>query len=199
MLGAPSVYIEAGYRGHEVVPGTYTIELKYGNNIRTSKVVVSPHPEYKITPAIYKEYDDFMTEVEQNLNDMHRMVVTLLKKSNRIDQLNSDLKKDENMKEVSKELDELATKIKAWDEDMVQRRSKAYDDVENFENKFSAEYLFLINHNDNTIPMINQASKDQKMILDKQWQILKSRGQDLLEKDIKNMNDKLWKMGIGSI
>ena len=109
------------------------------------------------------------------------------------------LKKDEKMKAFCKELDDLSTKIKAWDEDMVQRRSKAYDDVENFENKFSAEYLFLINHNDSSIPLINQASKDQKIILDNQWQILKSRGQELLEKDIKNMNDKLWKMGVGSI
>ena len=199
MRGVPSAYIEAGFRGHEVVPGTYTIELKYGDKIRTSKVVVSPNPEYKITQAIYQEYDDFMTEVEQNLNDMHSMVETLLKKRIRIDQINSDLKKDEKMKAFCKELDDLSTKIKAWDEDMVQRRSKAYDDVENFENKFSAEYLFLINHNDSSIPLINQASKDQKIILDNQWQILKSRGQELLEKDIKNMNEKLWKMGVGSI
>jgi len=34
--------------------------------------------------------------------------------------------------------------MKTWDEEMVQRKSKAYDDVENFPNKFTANYLFLI-------------------------------------------------------
>ena len=48
---------------------------------------------------------------------------------------------DPALKEEGKKL--LAA-LKAWDEAMVQRKSKAYDDVENFPNKFTAEYLFLI-------------------------------------------------------
>lgn len=39
----------------------------------------------------------------------------------------------------------LLFKIKTWDEALNQRKSQAYDDVENFENKFSAEYLYLFN------------------------------------------------------
>ena len=74
-----------------------------------------------------------------------------------------------------------------------------FDDVENFENKFTAEYLFLINHNDNTIPMINQPSKDQKKILDGRWNVLKARGEKLLGSDIKQMNEKLWLLQIGGI
>lgn len=45
---------------------------------------------------------------------------------------------------------------------MIQRKSKAYDDVENFENKFTADYMFLINHTESEIPSINQPSLDRK-------------------------------------
>ena len=46
--------------------------------------------------------------------------------------------------------------MKNWDDEMVQRLSKAYDDVENFENKFTAEWLFLINQTESDIPVVNQ-------------------------------------------
>ena len=36
----------------------------------------------------------------------------------------------------------LYKKMKDWDEKMMQRKSLAYDDVENFPNKFIADYLY---------------------------------------------------------
>ena len=35
---------------------------------------------------------------------------------------------------------DLLTSLKNWDEDMIQRKSTSYDDVENFPNKFTADY-----------------------------------------------------------
>ena len=62
---------------------------------------------------------------------------------------------------IKKDGDALLKKMKAWDEDMVQRKSKAYDDVENFPNKFTANYLFLINQTESDIPRVNQPSLDR--------------------------------------
>ena len=82
---------------------------------------------------------------------------------------------------------------------MVQRKSKAYDDVENFPNKFTAEYLFLIDATNSTIPRVNQPSKDRKAELDAQWNGLKARATEFMEKDIPAYNKKLWDAGIGAI
>lgn len=41
--------------------------------------------------------------------------------------------------------DSLIKELKIWNEEMVQLKSKAYDDVENFPNKFTSDYLYLIN------------------------------------------------------
>jgi hypothetical protein len=89
--------------------------------------------------------------------------------------------------------------MKAWDEDMVQRKSKAYDDVENFPNKFTANYLFLINQTESDIPRVNQPSMDRLKELNTQWTSLKSRGTELLTQDIPAFNKRLWDVGLGAI
>jgi hypothetical protein len=100
---------------------------------------------------------------------------------------------------VKSEGEAVIQKLKAWDEDMVQRKSKAYDDVENFPNKFTAEYIFLINQNDSSLPKVNQASKDRLTELDEQWVVLKNRSDELLNTIIPAYNKLLWDTGIGAL
>jgi hypothetical protein len=90
-------------------------------------------------------------------------------------------------------------KLKAWDEDMVQRRSKAYDDVENFPNRFTANYLFVINQTESDLPRVNQPSLDRLAVLTTEWAGLKSRSDELIAKDIPALNQKLWEVGFGAI
>ncbi|KAG1652332.1 hypothetical protein GQR58_026417 [Nymphon striatum] len=88
----------------------------------------------------------------------------------------------------------------AWDKDMIQRKSQAYDDVENFVNKFSAEYLFLLNQTGGSdIPKVNKGSKNRRAELDPQWEVLKARATQLIENSIPNFNKKLWEAGIGAV
>ena len=93
----------------------------------------------------------------------------------------------------------LVKRMKAWDEDMIQRKSTAYDDVENFPNKFSANYMFLLNQSESDIPGINQPALDLLKELNAQWTVLKNRGTDLLSKDIPAFNQTLWQAGVGAI
>jgi hypothetical protein len=81
----------------------------------------------------------------------------------------------------------------------VQRKSQAYDDVENFPNKFTAEYLFLIDATNSSIPRVNQASKDRKIELDAQWVKLNSEGDRLMKMAIPAYNKQLWEAGFGAI
>lgn len=199
MPGVPSAYIESDFRGHVVIPGFYTIKITIDDTILTTRVKVNPFPGTAISKTTYEEYDAFMTETESNLTEMHNMINLIRKKIGRADNIINDADTIKIPRNILEELKKLSSSLKAWDEDMVQRRSKAYDDVENFENKFTAEYLFLINHNDNSLPMINQPSKDQRKILDERWKVLKTRGQDLLNNQIKVMNQKLMNLEIGAI
>lgn len=193
--GIPDVYIEANFTGHKVPPGTYTLRLKAnGETVTTTGAVLSP-PNTNMTPERYREHDVFMTELETNLTDMHQKINDLFKVQGQLKKLLEELD-NETLKAEGKALLE---KLKAWDGDMVQRKSQAYDDVENFPNKFSAEYLFLMNQSNSALPQINQASKDRKRELDAQWVGLKQRAVTLMAADIPNFNKKLWENGVGAL
>jgi hypothetical protein len=69
---------------------------------------------------------------------MHERVNTLKKTQTQLVAILKALPKDDKYSEVKTKGQALVKKLKSWDEDMVQRKSKAYDDVENFPNKFTA-------------------------------------------------------------
>ena len=83
---------------------------------------------------------------------------------------------------VKRDGEALLKKLKAWDEDMVQRRSKAYDDVENFANKFTANYMFLVNQTESDIPRVNQSTLDRLEVLGAEWSALNTRSNDILSR-----------------
>lgn len=196
MAGVPNVYIESSFRGHKAAPGKYTATIKAGESIATVEFDILPNPLYNLEAKTYQQYHSVMNEMENELNKMHKMINSLFNKQQQIQQL---LASANLSAELKKEGQALVEKLKAWDEEMIQRKSLAYDDVENFPNKFTANYLFLINQTESDLPRVNQPSLDRQKELNAQWKTLQSRGNELLEKDIPAFNEKLWKAGIGSI
>jgi len=97
------------------------------------------------------------------------------------------------------QLEVLVTKMKKWDEEMVQRKSKAYDDVENYPNKFTAEYIFVINHTESSVPRINDPSRERLKELLKQWEAFSATASEIIGTDIPGYNKQLWDAGIGAV
>ncbi len=197
MPGVPTAYIEGSYRRHRAIPGDYTATIKAGDMEQTVAFKILDHPLYDVSEAIYAEYHQAMSEMEDNLTMMHNMINDLKKKQDQISKIVGKLDaENQSLKDAGNSLLE---QLKNWDEDMVQRKSKAYDDVENYENKFTANYLFLINQTQSVIPRVTQASKDRRKELEQTWATLKTRGEELLNKEIPAYNQSLWKGGIGAI
>ncbi|MEZ4781860.1 MAG: glycosyl hydrolase, partial [Flavobacteriaceae bacterium] len=136
--------------------------------------------------------------METKLTQMHDMVNLLYKAKDQIESTISKLDATKH-KDVIEKGQQLVKDLTAWDEDMIQRKSKAYDDVENFPNKFTAEYIFLINQTESSIPRVNDQNKKRKVELESQWNSLKSRGNIFINTEIPNFNKQLWDAGIGAI
>ncbi|MEO0898100.1 MAG: glycosyl hydrolase [Bacteroidota bacterium] len=195
MPGVRGVYIEGSYRGHRVAPGTYTIIMTVDGKTYTQEAKVVENPTMEVSSETFQAYHDIMQEMEATLTAMH----------NRVNQLQSvyaqlkKLKARLTDKELKTTCAKLIDSLKAWDDKMVQRKSKAYDDVENFENKFSANYLYLINATESQIPRVNASSLERKKELDQQWKVHDSQAQEWLAKDLKAFNKALWEAGIGAL
>jgi len=199
MPGVPNVYIEANYRGHKAPPGNYSIQLKVGNKVVSTNAIINENPQYKTADGQYKIYDVFMKTMEQSLTEMHQKVNTLYKAQHQIKDIVKSLKKKPDNDDLVKVGKELINQLVKWDEDMIQRLSKAYDDVENYPNKFTAEYMFLINMTESSIQRVNQSSRNRKNELDTQWKVLNNRANVLIDSAIPKYNKQLWDAGIGAI
>jgi len=197
--GIQNVYIESSYRGHKAIPGKYTISIKTGSLQATANASILPNPLYPTNAAGYTAYNTIMSGMEAAVTSMHKMINTLDAKREQLEQMLAALPATEKYAAIKTKGQALAKRMKAWDEDMIQRKSKAYDDVENFPNKFSANYMFLLNQTESDIPGVNQPSIDLLKELDAQWAILKSKGTELLDKDIPAFNQLLWQAGVGAI
>jgi hypothetical protein len=127
------------------------------------------------------------------------MINSLYEKQTQLESLLKSLPAGEKFAAIKKERRRAVKEDETWDEDMVQRKSKAYDDVENFPNKFTANYLFMINATESDIPRVNQPSLDRLKELNAQWTSLKARGLEIQDKDIPALNKRLWDAGLGAI
>ncbi len=197
MPGIPTAYIEAGYGGHSVIPGEYQLVLttEAGEVSSTASVLANPH--FDITMAEYEEYDEFMTAREEEIRVMHGMVNKAKAYQNQLQELMGKLEGMDEMAELKSAGESLIGELKAWDEDMVQRRSKAYDDVENFPNKFTANYLFMINQSESSIPKLTDGSKKRYAELWEQWIELEKEGKRLIDTAVPAFNQKASEMGVG--
>jgi photosystem II stability/assembly factor-like uncharacterized protein len=198
MKGAPTVYIEGSYRGHKASPGEYTLQLKMGEQALNTTFTILENPLYGLSAEDYAAYHQFMTAAEREFNAMHQMVNDIMNLRKQLSDIIVEMDK-EGQQGLIKEAQELVEKMKAWDEEMIQRKSKAYDDVENFPNKFTANYLFAINHAESGIPRVNQPTRNRIAELNVVWEQLKQEGETILKIAVPALNKKLWEAGIGAV
>ena len=197
--GIPTAYIEGSYRGHKAMPNLYSASLKQEDKLSEVLFSILPNPLYNITKEEYLETHKFKLITEANLTNMHNRVNKLKKIQSQLLKIIKELPEEQKYMSLKSEGEAIIQQLKSWDEDMVQRKSKAYDDVENFPNKFTAEYIFLMNQNDSSIPKLNSASKNRLEELNKEWMELKSRSEELIQKVIPTYNKLLWNNEIGAL
>jgi len=197
--GVPGVYVEASYRGHKATPGKYRFTLRVGDQTVAAEAEILANPLYPTSAAAYREYHAVMSSMERDVTAMHALVNSLHEKQAQLEAILAALPSGEKYAAVKRDGDALLKKLKAWDEDMVQRKSRAYDDVENFPNKFTANYLFLVNQTESDLPRVNQSSLDLLETMHAEWSVLKARGDDMTATDIPSLNRKLWDVGVGAI
>ena len=201
----PNVYIESSFNGHKAIPGIYQITLRSGSNvIATSTGTILANPNYTTSKAKYIQYDTVMSLMESTVTEMHNLVNELKTNSGHLEALVKKLQTSPEINNIKyttlqQNAISLIAKLKVWDEEMIQRQSTSYDDVENFPNKFTANYMFLMNQTESDIPQVNQPSLDLLKEYNQEWEKLKARGLSLKNDAIPALNKQLWELGMGAI
>lgn len=195
--GIPTAYIESSYSGHKAIPGTYTLRLSGGGVTAEAKGEIQDIPGYNLTPADYQAYHAWMSQLEAEVTTMHTMVNTAKTYQDQLKDLVSRLDKKAEYKDLKTAAEKLIKEIQAWDESMIQRKSTAYDDVENFPNKFTANFMYMMNHGESSIPKINEGTKARYAELMEQWKPLQTEGKRLIETAVPAFNKLASEKGVG--
>jgi len=195
--GIPTAYIESSYSGHKAIPGTYTLRLSGGGVTAEAKGEIQDIPGYNLTPADYQAYHEWMSQLEAEVTTMHTLVNTAKTYQDQLKDLVSRLDKKAEFKDLKTSAEKLIKEIQAWDESMIQRKSTAYDDVENFPNKFTANFMYMMNHGESSIPKINEGTKARYAELMEQWKPLKAEGERLIQTAVPALNKLASEKGVG--
>lgn len=199
VLGAPKVFIEGSYAGHKASPGKYQATLTHGKTARTVSFSILPHPEIEATPQEYLDQHTAMMAIEKGLNEIHGAVNRMASAK---DQINETIKilggKTEN-KSIVDLGKELVKKIEAWDAEVVQRKAESNDDIINYVNKLSADYIFIKGELDTNIPFVTNGIKEQLAVLEGRWKVLKDQYDTLVQKDIEDFNTRCRAANIGKV
>lgn len=199
MPGVPGVYIESSYAGHKAPPGKYRVTITAGGQKISTDAEILANPLYPTTPETYREYHQTMLAFEAEVTTMHNMVNRLFEKQKQLESLIGAIPADGKFAAIKSDADALLKSMKEWDDAMVQRKSRAYDDVENFPNRFTADYLFMINQTESDIPRVNQPSIDLAAKMNARWATLKSQAEEIENRRIPELNKRLFDAGIGAI
>lgn len=194
LKGIPNVYIEGSYEGHQAIPGNYKVVLSYLDKELFIDCEIIENPQFSLSNTEYESYHNFMSKAEKIYTEMTEFTNKYQVIKNKIIDYKSKLNPKEKL--ILNEINSIITEIKKWDEIMVQRLSKAYDDVENFENGFTAHYLHLLNEVDSGIPKLTEGAKIKLNELNNQWKGYKNSAKNLIDNKIKKFNMKYKKDGI---
>ena len=195
--GIPKVYIEGSYKGYKAIPGDYTISISFDDTILKTIGTVVSHVMSELKTDDYTKYQNFMTKAEVNYKLMTQKTNALNKQLDKIERLMPVLKEKE-LELLLDQAKKISHELKAWDSKMTQRLSKAYDDVENYENGFTAHYLTVLNQVDASNPIVTQGAQSRIEELNKRWHQLKLES-EAIEKQIDAFNASCFESGIGVI
>jgi hypothetical protein len=79
-------------------------------------------------------------------------------------------------------------RLQKWEDELVQNRAQSNDDIINFINKLSADYIFLRGEMDANIPFVTDGQKQQYEVLHTQWQKWQGEMQSIIDKDVDAFN-----------
>ncbi len=196
--GVPAVFIEGSYKGHKAAPGNYNAKLKAGNNEQAIQFSILPDPRIQATASDYTAQVAIQQEVDDKVRDIHEMILQLRKVRDQVKSLLAllDTSKHKNLNEEGKKL---VKNITTWEDKLVQNKAKSNDDIINYVNRLTADYIFLKGEMDANIPGVTNGQKERLIELNNLWQPINVEGDDILGKQVSAFNKLYDESGLGKV
>ncbi len=193
------VYIEGSYTGGRVVPGMYTVTLKVDGAEQSTSLHIQQDPRTSVGMDAYLEQDKLLQLLEKDVTDIHVAVSRMRAMNKQVSALMSLLESDSTKAKVVQMGKDLSSKIRGWEEKLIQPRSVSYDDIINFVNKLSANVIFLHGEVNSNVPHVTAGAKERYEELHKEWMKYSDELEQLLKKDVAAFNELCRALSVGHL
>jgi photosystem II stability/assembly factor-like uncharacterized protein len=197
--GVDKVFIEGSYEGRKAAPGSYQARLTYNGQAKTVAFKILPDPRIFALESDYTEQQKTLGMVEDGVKDIHNSVNKMRKVRKQISDLIEILSDKPDTKDIITNGKEVVEKINNWEAELVQTKAESNDDIINFENKLSADYIFLKGELDVNIPYVTEGQKLRYNELNAEWQRLRNNMNTLIQKEITDFNNLCIQKQMGKI
>ena len=184
-----NVYIEGSYSGGKIAPGSYTITLKIDEVEQTVPFVLNADPRNKSTAGDYAKQDELLKSIETDVADIHVAVVRMRNLSKQVQGLMDLIDGDKTKESLVKQGKSILEKVTKWEEQLIQSKSQSYDDVINFVNKLSANYIFVHGEAGGNIPYVTAGHQSRFKELHEEWMVYKNQMDQLLKTEVSTFNE----------
>ncbi len=183
--GVNNVFMLGAYQGVTVPPGEYTVRLSGPNFSVETTAILLPDPRIEASANDYTEQFVFMNTLERMFSDVHESVN---KVENTKGQLKFFQKHPALTDELKDESEKILKKIDKWESQLIQRDSKTFQDVINFENKLNAEIASLLSRANGLAPVITLGMRSRLQDLTQAYNIAMAEKTEIIERDCANFN-----------
>jgi hypothetical protein len=163
--------------------------MTYGGETSSTEFEIISDPRVKATAAEWAAQQQFLSEVESTIEDIHGSINSLRSVKKQIELHNEVLKSKPDAKEVVETGEQLLKKIESWESNVIETRQKNGQDVINWPSKLNAEFFQLLGVADSHEPALTKGVKDRRQEIDSQWSKHKQEMQSIIDKDIASYND----------
>lgn len=190
--GVQGVFVYGDYSGHRVAPGKYKARITHKGQTSETELEIISDPKVAATAADWAAQQEFLHQAEQGFEDVHKSVNKMRQVKKQIETYNESLKENADAKDIVNSGKELIKKIEKWEGNLIEPRSKNFQDVINFPNKLNSEFLQLRGVADTHDPRLTKGVQDRARDVNADWGKYKQQMQIIINTDISNYN-KLFK------
>jgi photosystem II stability/assembly factor-like uncharacterized protein len=188
LTGVPGVFVYGDHSGHRVAPGKYKARITYKGQSSEADVEIISDPKISASPAEWAAQQEFLMKAGDQFDELHKSVNRMRQVKKQIETINESLKDQPDAKELIQSGKELIKKIDQWESNLVEPRSKNFQDVINFPSKLNAEFLQLRGVADAHDPRLTKGVQDRARDVEAEWAKYKQQMNELIQKDIHNYN-----------
>ena len=187
------------YSGYRVGPGNYTLRLTVGDNSREQNLLLNRDPRLDIKDRDNRAHQQMMTDLYNQINDLHSSIVKARNIRSQIQKMNNELEDMDNMEEILEAGKKAINALDKWEGNVLQTKMETFQDVVNFLNRLNSHMINLLGTIDGSDPPLTQGQVDRYSDLSEEWNNYEKKLNEIINNQISSYNELYRLAGLPAI